>query len=450
MKVTLMLASCELVHSAAMSSLMKRLIQRTAPQIPPAATVPDERADIAHLLRRTSFGPFPSQVESVVATGYEQVLNGILNAPIPTVEKPNLAGDDQHGMLRNWWMDRLISVTAKDSNGGLHERMVWLWHGHFTSGFDKVNEVDLMWNQHALIRQHALGNFREFAKAITKDAAMLRYLDGDGSSGEAPNENYSREVMELFTLGQAHYSEADVRAGARALSGWYVDQTGAGRFDVGNAYDMPVTFLGRNNVRTADDVIDAICDHEACAPFIVGKLHAYFVGTAPSGARRGELAKIFRDNNLEIRPVVTAIVQHESFRASRYNRARLPSEWITAVTAALALTGDVVNDLRNAGGDLGQVLFEPPNVAGWPGTIKWVNPGNAITKGARVANLCFRDEAIRPSATVDGTLAHCGIYDASAATLAAMNEAASRCADDKERASVLLALALTSPEFCLA
>ena len=445
-----MLPSSAIRHGVAMSSLITRLLQRTAPVSLTESTAVDERADLAHLLRRTSFGPFPFQVESLVANGYEGTLAAVVNAPTPPVDKPDLAGDDAHGALRNWWMDRLISVTAKDPTAGLHERMVWLWHGHFTSGFDKINEVDLMWNQHMLVRQHALGNFRQFVKAITKDAAMLRYLDGDGSSGEAPNENYSREVMELFTLGQAHYSEQDVRSGARALSGWYVDQTGIGQFDVGNSYDMPVTFLGRNNVRTADDVVDAICDHEACAPFIVGKLHAYFVGTAPSGTRRGELAKIFRDNNLEIKPVVTAILQHESFRSSRYSRARLPSEWITAMSAALSLSGEILRDLRNVGDDLGQVLFEPPNVAGWPGTTKWVNAGNTMTKGSRAVNLCFRDEAMRPSTTVDGTLAHCGIYDASEATRVAMTEAANRTADDKERSSVLLGLALTSPEFSLA
>ena len=430
-----------------MTTLTQRLLARTAPT---TASSTDTAPAIAHLLRRTSFGPFPGQVSALVDKGYEACLDGILSAGTPTADKPSLAGDDAHGSLRNWWLDRLVSVTATDPLAGLHERMVWLWHGHFTSGFDKVDNVEMMWNQHALFRQHALGSFRDMARAVTKDAAMLRYLDGDGSPGDAPNENYSRELMELFTLGRGHYTESDVRSGAQALSGWYVDQAGIGRFDEGNHFDGTVTFLGRSGRMSADDVIDAVCAHEACAPFVAHKLHAHFVGSAPSKERLIELAKIFSAGNLEIKPLVEAILRHESLRTARYTRPRLPSEWITAVTATLKLEGDTVRDLRNAGGDLGQILFEPPNVAGWPGSSKWVNAGNSITRGSRAVNLCLRDEAIRPSATVDGVLAHCGLFEISQTTRNGLDDAASRIPGDKERAQVLLALAITSPEFALA
>ena len=432
-------------HTGCMASLRSRLIRGSSS---PANI--DERGDISHLLRRTSFGPFPGQVESLANRGYAAVLDAVLSAPVAVVVQPQLDATDQQEALRVWWFERMRSVTANDPTAGLHERAVLFWHGHFTSGFDKVDDAAVMWTQHALIRGHALGNFRDFVRAVTKDAAMLRYLDGDGSSGDAPNENYSRELMELFALGRGNYTETDVRAGAKALSGWYVDDAGVGRFDESSHFDGMVTYLGRSGTLSADDVVDAVCDHRACAGFIVGKLHSHFVGEAPSDKRRAELAEIFRSEKLELRPVVDAILRHDTFRRARYNRPRLPVELVVATSAVLALDGVAARDLYRSAADLGQELFDPPNVAGWPGGQRWINTGNTIMRCGQAVDLCFRDDTRLTSSTVDEVLLRCGIFEPTKATRAGLLAVASRVPDDRERAAVLLALALSSPEFALA
>src|ERR1700687_2170069 len=137
--------------------------------------------------------------------------------------------------------------------------MVWFWHGHLTSSEDKVGDWKRVYDQHLLLRRHALGNFRELLQAITVDPAMLVYLDGDGSTADAPNENYGRELMELFALGRGNYSQADVRAAAGALSGWSVDDRGRPSFDPAAGPPRPVALLG-HRVNDAASVVDAICD----------------------------------------------------------------------------------------------------------------------------------------------------------------------------------------------
>ena len=138
-------------------------------------------------------------------------------APLPSDPEEGI-GEDDYDALLNGWIRQLRHPEA-----ALHERLTWFWHGHLTTSTDKASFVPALWRQQRLLRRHALGNFRDLLRDITTDAAMLVYLDGDGSVADAPNENFSRELMELFTLGRGSYGEADVRAGARALAGWSVD-----------------------------------------------------------------------------------------------------------------------------------------------------------------------------------------------------------------------------------
>jgi uncharacterized protein (DUF1800 family) len=308
----------------------------------------------------------------------------------------------------------------------------------------------MMWNQHMLLRNNALGNFRTLLQQLTIDPAMLVYLDGDPSVVTAPNENYSREVMELFAMGSGNYTEADVRNGAKALAGWDVNwETGVASFFPQYALTTPVTFLGRNVLRY-NDVVDAVCDHAACAPFIAGKLHKFFHGVDPSPTRRTELATIFRNANLEIRPLVEAILRDPMFfdPSVRMSRAKLPVEWVVHAFAAAGYepNGGWQASVAN---NLGQLPFYPPSVAGWPGGTRWLAAANALVR-ADMTRWGLLDEITNAPDMVGATLARCSVFEVSAATRAGLNQVATSTLPKWQRSRLLLALTLCTPEFALA
>lgn len=400
----------------------------------------DDRARISHLLRRTTFGPFPGQVEALAGRGYDAALAAVLGASPKAVEPPQLGVDDDEGQLVRWWLKVMASPDA-----GLHEKLVWFWHGHLTSSYEK-STPGLMWRQHQVLRANALGNFRTMLQKITLDAAMLRYLDGAGSQAAAPNQNYGREVMELFALGRGNYSEADVRSAAEALSGYVVDDDNGYqvRFDPQAGPQRAVPFLGRT-VRSAADVVDAICAHDACAPYVAGRLYRYLVGTDPSDQVRAELAGPFRASGLEIAPLVEAILRHPTFAAGRFSRPRFPVEWFTAANAVLGVDGE-----PDALDDLGQRPFRPPNVAGWPVSPRWLSAGAEFFRARYALDHADDTEVVDASDPVAAILTKASLYEVSAATKKALGQAASAASSRRERASMLHALVVCSPEFCLA
>ncbi len=405
----------------------------------------DPRELVAHVLRRTSFGPFPGQVEERVGEGIPALLDAVLEAePLDPGPTPNFDEDDDVPPRR--WLGLMARREA-----GLHEKLTWFWHGHLTSSYDKIGEWKMLWKQHLLLRRHALGNFRELLQAITIDPAMLIYLDGDGSSAHAPNENYAREVMELFALGRGTYTQADVRAGARALAGWQVDwEPATSSFSRYSGAHRPTEYLGRS-VGRADQVVDAICDHPACAPFIAAKLHRALAGAWPTPERGAELAAVFAGSGLEIRPLVEAILRDDFFLVQRRNRAREPVEWVVAAIAALGLErADLTYDTCWS---LAQVPFYPPNVAGWPPGPRWLSASSALAQAALVVQ-ADAPAALRSEGDLVGAaLARCSLYEPSASTLTALETADAHPRlrhDPGARAAVVLGLAVASPEFALA
>jgi uncharacterized protein (DUF1800 family) len=410
----------------------------------------DERHLIAHLLRRTTFGPRPGQVEALVGGGVASVLDSVINAPAqdpfpaPAHSDP-AKGDD---MVTPWLL------LMRRPGVGLHEKLVWFWHGHFTSALSQVDDLGHLYNQHVLHRRHALGNFRAYAQAITVDPAMLVYLNGDGSTGDNPNENYARELMELFTMGRGHYGQGDVIAAAKALAGWSVHpDRRVAAFDENAAYQGVVTYLGRAGRLQTTEVVDIACDHPATAVFISSKLHLYLVGENPSPARADELAAIFRQSGLEIRPLAEAILRHPSFLQKRLNRPRFPMEWISAAIAALGISDE--DDVRNqvsAGlaSGFGQVPFDPPSVAGWPSGNRWLAAGGVLVRAGLAVQTPGLDEVAQAPDPVAATLSRCSLYEVGAATRRALTAAASQVGDPQQRAATLLGLAIASPEFALA
>lgn len=405
------------------------------------ADMADDNALRAHVLRRLTFGPRPGQVDDLADVAPADLIAQLLAADPFEPDPPSLGSDDDYSRLPQWWLD-----VMRDERAGVHERMVWFWHGHLTSGLEKASP-SLMYRQHQLLRDHALGNFRDLVMAITIDAAMLYWLDGVGSSASAPNENYSRELMELFTLGRdGGYSEADVRAGATALAGWWVDgdHDDEVNYDEGSAATEPTDFLGRS-VMYADDVVNAVCDHPSCAPFIATKLHTFIVGEPPSDDRRVELAAIFADGGLEIRPLLEAIVGHPSFLETRLNRPRSAVEWLIATS----LLFDVEIDWWPLDG-LGQVPFNPPNVAGWPGSGRWLSTGVEFGKAQVAYDNAWDTATLDSGDPLSDLLSRAGLYEISDTTRQVLEEAASSIESRRERSTMLHALITLSPEFSLA
>jgi uncharacterized protein (DUF1800 family) len=419
-------------------------VQRNAARSAHPDAVTDDHGRIAHLLRRTGFGPAPGEVEA--AGSYDDVLATVLASAIDDgAEIPDPHDDDITDGIA-WWLRRMQTTPAP-----LHEKMVLFWHGHFTSSADKAS-ADMVANQHNLFRRHALGNFRELAHAIVRDAAMLMFLDGADSSADDPNENLARELMELFTIGRGPYTQADVRAAATALAGFTVDwESEAVGFDEESASTSSLTVLGVTDTFDSDRLIDVLCDHEACAPFIAGKLFRYFVGSTAAPARLTALAATFRDHDLEIRPLVEAILTGEEFAASRLARPRFPVEWHVAAMTALGVE-IVADDVWNLG-ELGQLPFYPPNVAGWPVGMQWVGAGRQLLRASMTLDRSWPDDyppidlgGGSPDERAEAALHHCGLFEFAPTTRSAMTTAARRApaADGGDR--LLVALALASPE----
>lgn len=403
---------------------------------------PDAPA-IAHLLRRTGFGPAPGEVETF-ASFDEALESALAGAADDGADMPDPVDDDTDGAVV-WWLRRL-----RRSPNPLHDKLVLFWHGHLTSSADKAS-ADMMARQHNLLRRHATGNVRELLHAIIRDAAMLIFLDGAGSQADAPNENLAREFMELFALGRGNYTEVDVRAGARALAGFTVDwESEAVGFDEEAAVRGRLTVLGVTDSFDADRFVDVVCEQPACAAFIATKLHRFLAGSDPSEARRDELAGVLRDHDFAVMPLVEAILRHDEFAANRLNRPRFPIEWFLAAHHAMGTDVDAGSIWALA--DMGQMPLYPPNVAGWPVGPQWIGTGRQLLKTSLVIDAASGESSIfvdfgeTPAERATGALRHCGLFEASVATTSALEAAARQVASVDGGDLLLLALTLASPE----
>jgi uncharacterized protein (DUF1800 family) len=405
---------------------------------------------VAHVLRRTTFGPYPGQVELYARKGVDKTIGAMLaKAPLSTSTPPNLTNDDSSEPVR-WWLGHMASHSA-----GVHEKMTWFWHGVVPVSHGKVYFWQVEWPAHKLVRQYALGNYRTFLKKMTVAPGMLLYLDGSWSTVQGPNENYARELQELFTIGQEHVTEANVQHGALALAGWHTD------YDTGKAVfiderwaslgsGQKVSVLGKQVYR-ANGVVDAVCDQSATARFIANKAWLYLVGKKPSSTTLDGLARKYRNAHLDNKVLVSAILHDPKFLSSRFSRPRYPVEWVIAATAAMGLTSKQL--MLDTLWGMGQVPFYPPNVAGWPTGDRWVSPSLALAKAARAVDSPAIKTVVDASDPVAAALKRCSMFEVSSQT----RKALTRVANDPnlkhrkgDRARILLAVCLSSPEFCLA
>lgn len=394
------------------------------------------RATAAHIVRRLTLCPDAALVDRYADAAPEAIVRDLLAAPARHVDHPEITDDDPWDAATAWWLDLMRRPDA-----GIHERLVWFWHGHLTSGLGKA-PPRMMAEQNLLLRRHAMGNFRDLLHEITVDPAMLWWLDGDGSGPDAPNENYARELMELFSLGRGHYTEQDVHNGARALAGYRVDTEAGDRvfLDDERTLDRPVPFLGRW-VRTAGEVVDTVCDHPACAPWIAGRMHEAFHGTPPSDERRAELGALFAAAGLEIRPLVEAVVTDPAL-VDAPGRPRSGLEWFLAAEVLLGAELDPWNLTL-----LGQQPLDPPDVAGWPGDERWMSSGTVLTRAEIAMNHAWDSPTLDDHDPVADVLRRANLTDVAGPTRATLDRLARRVEGRRQRSTLLCATVAVSPEF---
>lgn len=410
----------------------------------------DDREATAHILRRCGFGPAPGQVDAWAGVAPQDVVEALLEneSEIWRSEEDLFEGigsDVDLDSLFPFFVAQLLDTTNP-----LHERMSWYWHTHFTSSAEAA-EPPMVWRQFHLLRRHALGNFAELARAVTTDAAMLAYLDGDGSVAEAPNENYAREFLELFTLGRDQgYTEDDVRIAARIFAGWSVDwETDETIYESEVGYERPLTFMGERRRWDVDSLVAYVCALPQCHRHVATRLYRHLVGLEPSDRRVDELAQVFSDANLELRPLVREILIGDDFLTARRARARQPLEWALAAMQAVGMDepGDDGLQLWHLE-MLGQAPYLPPNVAGWPLDDRWVSASQIIARTSLLLDWQIPEATIESVApTADAVLAQCSIFEPSSTTRGALLAIENDVPEYERRLELLFATALTSPEF---
>ncbi len=362
--------------------------------------------DARHLLNRTGFGATQSEVERFAPmTRAEAARNLLANARNVAVTPPPAwvgtadalryprAGEQatdlekkmflqqqvREGLeLRGWWVAEMLATPSP-----LTERMTLFWHNHFVSSQQKVKLAELMYRQNVSLRANALGNFGDMLHAIARDPAMVIYLDSAQNRKGTPNENFAREVMELFTLGEGNYSEQDIKEAARAFTGWSIDRnTGQYMFRRFIHDDGSKTVLGKTGNLDGDQVLDILLAQPQAAEFITRKLWREFVSPDPEEIEVKRIARRFRDSRYDIRVALYALLTSDAFYA-KDNRGTLiksPVDLVVGTLRQFDFKPAQTLPFAVAAAGMGQNLFSPPNVKGWPGQDTWINSSTLLAR----------------------------------------------------------------------
>jgi uncharacterized protein (DUF1800 family) len=360
----------------------------------PSAAEPWDRARVAHLHRRAGFSAPWAVLERDMKAGPDAAVRRLLGGEtesvdgLPAAEFESLldemavtfAAGANLTRLQGVWLYRMIL-----SPHALRERMTLFWHNHFATSNVKVNNLALMQRQNDLLRRHALGDFKALLMEMDSDPAMLVWLDSAVNRKARPNENYAREVMELFTLGRGEYSEKDVQEAARAYTGGFVQNdrftTVAAQHDIGQK-----SVLGHTGNFGPDDIAQILLDQPACAQFVCTKLFRAFVSEvdAPSKELIAPLADAFRGSGYDLQAPLSMILRSRLFfdGAMRRRRVKCPVELTVGAIRALEIVRPTVSAdaLATTCVQMGQSLFAPPSVAGWDGGQAWINTTTALAR----------------------------------------------------------------------
>lgn len=383
--------------------------------------MPMDAALARHILSRTGFGPTHDEISALTklapAKAIRQLIAQAQRHTAPGKEPPKQASarvvvEAAQGAetmaktpegkkqlqkmfrqgalgLKGWWFEEM--VTTKHP---LTERMTLLWHNHFTSSVRTLKRPDALLTQNMTLRKHALGSFRDLLKAMIRDPALLAYLDNHTNHKKKPNENFARELLELFTLGEGNYTEQDIKAAARAFTGWGVKRPEFTFELFPNRHDNdPKTFLGVTGNHDGDAIVDIILKQPACATWIVRKVWREFVGeeTALPAEESRRLAAIFRQD-YQISALVEAVLTSAAFMdpANRGARIKSPVELVAGTTRVFGVQIEQPEAFAQACARLGQDLFDPPNVKGWTGGAAWIT-ADALLARQQITSRIFRD-----------------------------------------------------------
>jgi len=327
-----------------------------------------------HLCNRAGFGPRPGQAEALLAGGHEVAVAGFFE---PAGHDPAylkgitiMLGSGDTQPLAAWWMGLI-----RGDGDPLAERVALMWHDHFATSDDKVGDPRLMHGQNRLFRELGLGDFRVLCRAVAKDPAMLLWLDGDLNRAGHPNENFAREVMELFVLGIGNYTEEDILEAARAFSGWGTKGR-AFRYRAKYHDDGEKTLLGRTAAFTPEEALDWILAQPAAARHIARRLLAEFVTPTPSDELCDATAERLVALDWHVGALLRELLLSEVFFAAEARRARIAGPVELVIRAVRRLGLEVPpTELAEAAAEMGQALFRPPSVKGWDGGEVWINAG---------------------------------------------------------------------------
>ena len=358
-------------------------------------------SEAERLLWRAGFGPRPGEAQALAKLGLGGAVAslvapgaGELVGPTPRDDKGRaLSPVDKWGHDHLWWLDRMVRTTRP-----LHERMALIWHGWFASSNDGVGNQRLMLQQNALFRRYGLGSFATLFRLVTADPAMLIYLSGIENERAAPNENFGREMLELFALGAgAGYTEDDVRELARALTGWTATyKDGAGyvnfRFDPDRHDPAYKVIFGKAGKYGWADAVRLAMAHPAHAPHFVSRMWSQFVPVPPDAATRAALEKLYVGSGFEIKAVVAAILRHPLL----YTGPRMPKSPVLYTAGLLRRLGMGVMGEQWVwlSSRAGQQLFYPPNVSGWDES-RWYDTSTFMARW-QIAGKVIEPWAIEP------------------------------------------------------
>ena len=287
-----------------------------------------------------------------------------------------------------WWANRMLTTKRP-----LEEKLTLFWHGHFATGQNKVRDYRMMLKQNLMFRAQATGPLRDLLMGILQDPGMLVYLDNGENIKAHPNENFGRELLELFTMGVGNYSEKDVREAARAFTGWTNDAL-TFKFDATQHDDGVKTFLGRSGPFNGGDIVDIVLAQPVTAEFVSGKIYRYFVREELTPATRAALGKTYRESGYQLKPLLTQIFLSRDFYspASAATAIKSPVHLVVSTYKKMGLSEiPTIPDFGRMTASLGQSLFDPPNVAGWAGGRTWITPSTLLQRGNLFREVLFPD-----------------------------------------------------------
>jgi uncharacterized protein (DUF1800 family) len=351
----------------------------------PSSADPWDLKKVGHLYRRAAFGASWSDLEAGLKDGPDKSIDKLLQGgpgqDAFDKETGRLADNIKRAnsgqQARAWWLYRMLYSPHR-----LREKMTLFWHNHFATSNAKVNNAGYMLGQYELMRRHALGNFRPLLQEMSKDPAMMVWLDTSLSKKGMPNENYARELMELFSLGIGHYTEKDIREGARAFTGWEI-KDGQGVFNPKQHDDGEKTFLGKTGDFKGEDIVNICLDQKSAPHFLCGKLYRFLISEmAPPAPELIEpLAEQFRKSDYDFGALVKTVLRSNLFFGAAAYRSRIKAPVDFALGIVRGLEGKTgTTALAAILEELGQNVFYPPSVKGWDGGPTWLNGQTLLTR----------------------------------------------------------------------